>query len=74
MNLKIKDDFNLNIIPVLDTMVDQNCIVEELILISILWKTKEQLHRANGTALHIKHKLSSGNISNRGNLMNVTFA
>lgn len=51
------DDFELNIIALIDTGADFNCIQESLLLTKYYEKTSEKLTSANGSKMRIKYKL-----------------
>lgn len=61
INLIIKDNF-FELVALIDSGVDLNCIQEGLITTQCYEKTKESLRGANGNILHASYKLSNTKI------------
>ncbi|GAV71878.1 hypothetical protein CFOL_v3_15367 [Cephalotus follicularis] len=64
--ITIQDSFKLQIIALVDSGAQINCIQEELIPTIFFEKTEQKLSTANGENLRVKFKISDVNIYNRG--------
>lgn len=66
ITLSVSNDFQRNIIALVDSGADQNCLREGLIPSKFYEKTSEQLQSANGAKLQIKYKLPKAYVCNSG--------
>ncbi|ESQ33307.1 hypothetical protein EUTSA_v10005523mg, partial [Eutrema salsugineum] len=66
ITLHIGNDFKLNIIALMDTGADYNCIREGVIPTKYYEKTTERLSGANGSNLKVQYKLPCAKICNQG--------
>ena len=64
IHLSIRNEFHLDIIALIDSGADSNCIREGLIPTQYYEKTSERLSGANGARLNIQYKISSVKICN----------
>jgi len=60
----VVNDFSTNLVALINSGVDQNCIREGIIPTKYCERTKEQLCSANGEPLYIKYKLNKGYLQN----------
>ena len=58
----IIDDFEVEVIVLVDTGADLNCIQEGLIPTKYFEKSSEQLNSANGSKMHIKYEINNAHI------------
>ena len=66
ITLHVGHDFKINIIALMDTGADYNCIREGIIPTKYYEKTTEKLSGANGSNLKVQYKLSCAKICNQG--------
>ena len=69
----IVEDFSTNIVALIDSGADVNCIKRGIIPTKYCEKTNEGLSSANGTPLTISYKLNKGYIKNDGYCLENTF-
>ena len=60
----IVEDFSINVVALIDSGADQNCIKEGIVPTKYCERTKEQLASASGDPLCIRYKLDKGYIQN----------
>ena len=64
ISLHIGNSFHLDMVALVDSSADQNCIREGLIPTQYYEKSYEKLSGANGSNLNVKYKLSKTQICN----------
>ena len=60
----VVNDFSTNVVALIDSGANQNCIREGITPTEYCQRTKEQLYSANGEPLYIKYKLNKGYVLN----------
>ena len=60
----VVEDFSTNVIALIDSATDINCIKEGIVPTKYCERTKENLYTTNGEPLNIKYKLNKGHIQN----------
>ena len=60
----VVEDFSINVIALIDSGADQNCIKEGIVPTKYCERTREQLASASGDPLSIRYKLNKGYIQN----------
>jgi len=64
--VKLVEDFSMNVIALIDSVADQNCIKGGIIPTKYYARTFDHLASANGEPLSIRYKLNKGYIQNDG--------
>jgi len=60
----VVNDFSMNVVALIDSGADQNCIKAGVVPTKFCERTREQLVSANGEPLTIQYKLNKGHIQN----------
>ena len=60
----VVNDFSINVVALIDSGADQNCIKTGIVPTKFCERTREQLVSANGEPLNIRSKLNKGYIQN----------
>ncbi|GAV76040.1 hypothetical protein CFOL_v3_19515, partial [Cephalotus follicularis] len=73
ITIVIQDSFKLQIIALIDSGTQINCIQEGLVPTKYFEKTKQRLSTANGENLSVKFEIPNVHICNDGNCIKQTF-